>query len=69
MTRTDFARRTRALGCTGKYVAMAERVLVPPEESINGVARAHGADPGYLSRLCRRIREAEICESCGQVKS
>lgn len=65
MTPADFRRRVEALGTQSSYLGAAREVLVYGR-SVNGQARKHGLDVGGLSRLCKRIRDAEICECCGQ---
>lgn len=65
MTADEFSRRVRALAIKSRATLAAYNVL-HDGASINSQARECGVDVGYLSRLCSRIRNAQLCECCGQ---
>lgn len=65
MNNTEFRRRVKALGLTSRTLPACRDVLVGGQTQY-AAAKAHGVDESQLGKLCRRIREAEICEACGQ---
>lgn len=65
MTPADFSARVAARNLTSEALPAARAVLVDGQ-SVNGAAREYGVDVGALHRLCVRIREANVCPTCGQ---
>lgn len=65
MTRAEFRRRTKALAIQSRALSAAELVLC---DGLSLKPRAHeaGVSVATLSKLCKRIRQAELCETCGQ---